>query len=112
LEEEQAGKEGAEGSRNENATNSSMRPQRPELSTKNLNETEKGRHGEEEKVAIESPRSPNTFPSALPGISNPAGHRRRSKTLPVNPKKKGPLPQLLQFFRKKASRGQLIQNED
>jgi hypothetical protein len=108
--EEQAEKESGEGSRKEDATNSSMRPQRPELLTKKLNGTEEGLH-REEKVAIESPRSPNTFPSALPGISNPAGHRRTSKTLPVSPKKKGSLPQLLQFFRKKASRGRLIQNE-
>jgi hypothetical protein len=109
--EEQAGKEGAEGSRKEDATDSSIHPKRPELLTKKLNETEEGPHLVE-KVAIESPRSPNTFPLALPGMSNPAGHRRTSKTLPVSTKKKGSLPQLLQFFRKKASRGRLIQNED
>jgi len=109
--EEQAGKEGAEGSRKDGATNSSMRPQRPELLTKKLNGTEEGLHGEE-KVVIESPKSPNTFPSALPGMSNPAGHRRTSKTLPVSPKEKRSFPQLLQFFHKKTSRRRLIQNED
>jgi len=109
--EEQAGKEGAESSTKEDATNSPMRPQRPEVSTKKLNGTEEGPHGEE-KVVIESPRSPNTFPSALPGISNPAGRGRTSKSLSISPKKKGSLPQLLQFFRKKTSRGRLIQKED
>jgi hypothetical protein len=110
--EEQAGKEGAaEDSGKEDATSSSMRPQRPGLLTERLNGTEKGPL-REETVAIESPRSPNTFPSALPGKSNPAGHRRASKTLPISPKKKGSIPQLLHFFRKKASRGRLIQNED
>ena len=108
--EEQAGKGGTEGSRKEDATNSSMRPQRPELLTEKLNRTEEGPH--REKLAIESPRSPNTFPSALPGISNPAGRGRTSKSLSISPKKKGSLPQLLQFFRKKTSRGRLIQKED
>lgn len=108
--EEQAGNQGADVSRKEDVANSSIRPQRPGLLTERLNGTEKKPHGEE-NVGIESPRSPNTFPSALPGKKTPADLLQASKTLPVSPKKKGSIPHLLGFFRKKASRGRLIQSE-
>ena len=107
--------EDAESSREKDATHHSTPPQRPQLSTTKVKGTARGSYSREENVAAESPRSPNTFPSASPKVGNKLpSHARKSNTEVVPLKKKLSLSQMFQFLHNKISKPptQLVQKED
>lgn len=96
----------------ENATDRSTPPQLPRLFTTKVHRTAQEPKAGKEKVTVESPRSPNTFP-ALPEIGhNSPGHGRKSKAEPVPLRKRISLPQMLQLFHRKIPPAPLIKNED
>lgn len=105
-------KEEAKGSGKENATNRSTPPQLPRLFTTKVHRIAQEPKAGKEKVTVESPRSPNTFPD-LPKVGhNSPGHGRKSKTGSVPLRKRVSLPQMLQLFHRKIPPAPLIKNED
>ncbi|OCK80316.1 purine and uridine phosphorylase [Lepidopterella palustris CBS 459.81] len=84
----------------------------PQLSTTNVHRTAPGPRAGDENEAVESPRSPNTFPLSSPHNFDDSRVNRQQSLR--QPKKKLSFPHMFPFFRKKSSHpqaAQLIKNQ-